>query len=763
MFQIDGSKMSLRIKLLDVILLMKIPVYLFGKTILIRSLIVMILLTVGNEGHSQDHTKIDSLKKLVSETKDSIQFEIYFDLLRRTLQVDKDEAFGYGEKALQNAIQRGDSLGMAKSYLALGTIKRSTSELRSAIKYLTNGLGITNRNNFIPQQTYILNTLALAYTDMANYDKALEYHFQSLAIREKAGNLEDIGVALNNIGVVYLSMKDYENGLIYFQRSRVAKDEGKVEYDYVIPLVNSGHCYNGLNRYTDAIKSFQEVFEICITKECSEYNIMVVHKALGEAFIGAGYLDKAHAELNTSLQMSKNLNEPKYERASLFHLARIHNIKKNYNEALKALDLSNQVAIAVKDLRTQTLQNYGLYSEIYRGLNDLARANEYQQKYIELNESIYHAELISNIARAQTNYEERENLKIIADKDQVLELQKQVIANQRAMNIFIGVITVLVFGLAFVLYQSNKFQRKSSRALEAANTTIHKQNVLVQGHNVKLERQVKERTKEINDTNESLTKVVEELDHFIYKTSHDIRGPLASLKGICNVALLDVRDKTALDYLAKLDDTADKLNSILTRLLIINRINHATLTSASIDIGAVVNDIIERERKKGVPEKMTITSDIQSDVELKSDQEILWIVLENLIDNAIKFHNESSRVVPFTKIRVEREKDNVIIRVTDNGIGIRDIDKEKIFQMFVRASQRSETGGIGLYMAKLATEKLAGNIDLVTTQEGYTEFLVKLPDDLQPILEQRKQAEAEAARLKLQQAELEKQKTLLQP
>jgi signal transduction histidine kinase len=71
-------------------------------------------------------------------------------------------------------------------------------------------------------------------------------------------------------------------------------------------------------------------------------------------------------------------------------------------------------------------------------------------------------------------------------------------------------------------------------------------------------------------------------------------------------------------------------------------------------------------------------------------------------------------------------------------VGIAQMDREKIFQMFVRASERSETGGIGLYLAKLATEKLGGDINLISTDEKYTEFIVRFPPDLGAIIERRK-------------------------
>ena len=92
---------------------------------------------------------------------------------------------------------------------------------------------------------------------------------------------------------------------------------------------------------------------------------------------------------------------------------------------------------------------------------------------------------------------------------------------------------------------------------------------------------------------------------------------------------------------------------------------------------------------------------IDDDAIIESDKELVRIVLENLIDNAIKFYNDSDRVNSFVKIHINSmPKGGVIVRVIDNGIGISESSPGKLFQMFSRASERSETGGIGLYITK---------------------------------------------------------------
>src|SRR5690606_9185733 len=141
--------------------------------------------------------------------------------------------------------------------------------------------------------------------------------------------------------------------------------------------------------------------------------------------------------------------------------------------------------------------------------------------------------------------------------------KEETIARQRALNISIAIIAILAGALIFVLYKSIKVKRKVNADLSDAKAIIEDQNRQLRSSNVILNKELQARNADLQKANDSLQRVNEELDNFIYKTSHDIRGPLASLKGMCNVALMDVKDPLALNYLEKLDLTADKLNTIL--------------------------------------------------------------------------------------------------------------------------------------------------------------------------------------------------------
>jgi signal transduction histidine kinase len=234
---------------------------------------------------------------------------------------------------------------------------------------------------------------------------------------------------------------------------------------------------------------------------------------------------------------------------------------------------------------------------------------------------------------------------------------------------------------------ANRRQKIHNAALNDAKRIITDQNERLLKSNEYLDNQVAVKTQDLFMTNEALIQVNNELDNFIYRTSHDIRGPLVTLKGVCNVALLDVKDELALDYLKKLDATSGKLNVILTRLLIVNKINLWQLEPSLIDCAGLITQIIETERINGVPDNMVIEYEIEPDIQLYSDRFLLMLVVENLIDNAIKFYNDSPRVTPFVKIKIFHEEGNKVkMSVIDNGIGVNPSDKDQIFHLFTRAS-----------------------------------------------------------------------------
>jgi signal transduction histidine kinase/tetratricopeptide (TPR) repeat protein len=692
-------------------------VYQFFLKFLKYRLCVHLLILCPAVTFAQANKKIDSLNALLPSRSGIARFDVLYDLVFEHLGKDEyTQTLPLIDEAQRIAYRLGDSLRIVKTYRVRGQVLRRLDKTSDAINEFLKGLPISRRNKFTAEYEFILNGLAIAYTFQANYDKALQYHFECLILREEKGNRANIAVTLNNIGFVYFNLKNYDKALEYYKRI-LDNYAGEINFKDRL-FITIGLCYNELNNFATAEKFIEDGFRYCAPK-CNDLTLMQGEYGLGVSLFSLGKPAEAEKHFRLSYELSVKQKDKRFQIENLLYQARASNMLKKPEVARKFL-IDAEFNASQTEYNELLLNIYKEYSQLYTQTKDYEKAAMYEGKYITLKDSIYSKDLIKNLATIQTNYEQRENIKTIADKDFALALKEETLKRQRAESAFIVVISALVFVLAVLMLQLFRLTRRA---------------------NTMLEDRVDKRTKELNDSNEALGKVNGELDNFIYKTSHDIRGPLASLKGICNVAIMDVQDESALDYLKKLDSTAEKLNRILTRLLIINQINHAVMAANVINFEEIIEDILFLERKKGIPKRLAISYEVERGFVLKSDKDMLRIVLENLIDNGIKFHNESERIQPFVKIYVYADDRTVNIKVTDNGVGINAETKEKIFQMFVRASERSETGGIGLYLARLATGRLEGRIEFRTTEEKYTEFAVKLPLELGPILDYRREQE----------------------
>lgn len=691
-----------------------------GRYVFILLLPALLAASTAQSQNERALQKVDSLKALINTSQGKDLFDVYFAIAYELFDIDNPQAVQYAEQSFAMSRQLGDSASITRAGRQYGQLLRRVDRLDEAIAVFNEVLGIAERNNVASETKRILNALALAYNSKALYDRALQLHFKSLEIREREGNKKEISTALNNIGLVYYKIGNFEQALDFFLQAIPPKLDSKTTDKLDLMYVNVALAYANLGNAEESIKYVNRAYETC-GKDCGPDVIVQGEFCLGLSYWNKHELMPAKEHFIRSYGLAKKMGLGDVITDNLLHIGTVYLENHEYDSATTYLFEAEKIA-SQSGYNQLLIYTYFRLSRLYQDKKDYENAASYQAKYIQLKDSIYSEELIKNLARAQTNYEERENIKTIAEKNQILSLTQQMVQRQREVYFFVGLVAVLSILGTFMFLRYSRALSRAKQELSVMNQT--------------LEKRVEDRTKQLQNVNN-------ELDNFIYKTSHDIRGPLASLKGIANVALLELKDEKAQDYLQKLDASADKLNSILTRLLIVNQINHAVLNPIKINFAELINEILVFERKKGIPPRMSITSEVDPDVLLITDRHVLRIILENLIDNAIKYHNSSERIEPFVKIKVSLSPTGVKISVIDNGIGIQERDPQKLFQMFVRASERSESGGIGLYLTKLASERLYARVDFSTTPEKYTQFTVTIPENLSVVLAQREKEEQE--------------------
>ena len=224
--------------------------------------------------------------------------------------------------------------------------------------------------------------------------------------------------------------------------------------------------------------------------------------------------------------------------------------------------------------------------------------------------------------------------------------------------------------------------------------------------NLMLEEKVLERTKELEDKNK-------QLDGLIYKASHDLKGPLKSIIGLTTVGKLDVKDTAAKEYFDHILASTKRLDNVLSDLLDITKINENKLKHECIDFKQIISEILlSFENLEGF-KAMKINIDMHQQKEFYGDERMIYSIVQNMIENAFKYRDQDKN--PSTlDITIHTDKQRTKLEFKDNGLGISDDLKDKVFDMFFKANELSSGTGLGLYLVKLSVQKMGGTLNLQT-------------------------------------------------
>jgi len=231
---------------------------------------------------------------------------------------------------------------------------------------------------------------------------------------------------------------------------------------------------------------------------------------------------------------------------------------------------------------------------------------------------------------------------------------------------------------------------------------------------------------DLKQRNIELQKANEELDKFVYSASHDLRAPLMSVLGIVNLALLEDDLQSQNEYLELIRKSVKKLDTFIINIIDYYKNSRGIPEVTSIDFEELITEV--RATIQYLPEygNLKITTDINQEGIFRSDIMKLRIVFNNLINNAVKFQ-DITKTDPFIHIKITASPSGATILVEDNGMGIREMDQDKIFKMFYRAGATNSGSGIGLYIVHEAVSKLEGAIKITSTYGEGSIFEITIP------------------------------------
>ncbi len=329
----------------------------------------------------------------------------------------------------------------------------------------------------------------------------------------------------------------------------------------------------------------------------------------------------------------------------------------------------------------------------------------------------------------------------------------------------VRLIAELLAGKLAQLILADKVARRNQQ-LGEANEELVTLNEQIRRLNLALEQQVERRTVQLRRANEELATI-------FYRTSHDFRRPLMTLLGLLNLAEMGTREMVdpathpaataeilrrgladSLDLFRQGKGVIGEMDAMLSKLSTLSVLETVTARREPVDLAAILAGL----RQKFGPEldrhRVEWHTHLDVTTPFRGNADTIGVILENLLENAIQFRSPR----PVFELRVYTQTGGtagrdgapagnddgpawwgpgganfpaggpwLVMELSDNGEGIHPAWQDKVFDLYVRASERSKGNGLGLYVVRKLVEQFNGTVTVRSEPNEGAVFTVKLP------------------------------------
>lgn len=536
-----------------------------------------------------------------------------------------------------------------------------------------------------------------------DYPKALENMFQAEKIALKIDNKELTSKILMNLGNIYYDNKDRDKAIDYFDRALKLAKEINDKDDIAGCLMNFGNVYSDNGEFKLANENFQKALKI--------YNEINLMQGIARALFNIGNVYFYQENYNMALDYyQQSLKVEREEDDKLDIIIALNAIGKVYmkmNRDNEALDFCTQSLDLAWETNSEDDISKACYSlsSIYKKRKDYKNALAYFTMASNIRESLFNDEKNKEFGKLEARHltEKQESEIALLKKDKSLK-EEQAAKDKLTKNITIAFI--LMFSLVVVsviLYTKNRKEHQINQKLIARN-------------------------KEIAAQAESLKILNEELDQFVYRSSHDLKAPLTSVLGLLTIIQMDHQDLNVVNYLDKIKLSIDKLMLVLQDLTNYSRNARMKIEIQPIDFQKLISNAFADLHYLDNLHRIKIETNLNTATPFHTDLVRLKILVTNIISNAIA-HHDIIKPSPYINIEVDVNNERAVIKVKDNGKGISEKFKDKIFDMFFKGSNDSQGSGLGLYIANGVIKKLNGTLEFESNEGLGTTFILTIPNN----------------------------------
>jgi signal transduction histidine kinase len=382
--------------------------------------------------------------------------------------------------------------------------------------------------------------------------------------------------------------------------------------------------------------------------------------------------------------------------------------KQNGQEKKKIDALFYQLASKISSVQQKIKKESDKKTESFKNkIEKIARMKAVVQANNHLLE-VKRRNLLLKSSEIETAYEE------ISERNKELLKQKEEIDAQTEM---------LRIANQDITEKNHELETRAESLLDQTDY-LHEANETISNMHDELAKQ----KDEILHKNEELQSLNDEKSNLIGIVAHDLKSPLNQIKGLVSlIKMTSNLDGEAANCLNMIESSAVRLNSMIGKILDIEAIEsrQLNLNIEEVDVSEIFQSLASRFRLDAAQKDIKIHTSTSNGITIPVDKNYLTQILENLLSNAIKFSPASKNVY----FNLHDKGDYVIGEVRDEGPGLTDDDKKKLFSKYQKLSAKptgtESSTGLGLSIVKKFTESMGGQIWCESEEGKGASFFVK--------------------------------------
>ena len=614
----------------------------------------------------------ERLSKFLNHTK-GIADVNYYKALIYSHNDDYYNAIDGYNKSRKYYKQLGDTLGIAKVNNSIGLIEIKRGNYSVGLENSLSAIQTFETRNLLDELSSAYNNLAEAYYNTHQVDKALEFNMKALNVREQLKDSAGIKTSTKNIAGLYSDRKEHRKAIEYYEKvlNLLNPEEDQALRGEVLPRIGSE--YLQFKDYDKAAEYLVEGLKFN-RRTNNDDGILRTLNAVGELNMQQKKLKLAEIQLNEAYSIASKIdNKPE--------------LLKNYR-LLKELDSING-----------RFQNAFFWQGKYYDLK--TELDQAKQPKIPIDTNIIKTEVVDPI--------EDEDFNSIAKQEEEQKIEEDV-KRLKAIT-YISIAAFLIIATILLLtYLKRKNTLKLNRELKEKNKQIQLQN-----------EAYSEQTKSLEDIN----KVKDRLFSIV---SHDLKDSISSIKAFIDLLKEDsISREEFYNLVPELSENADNASSLLYNLLNWSKSQMQNLKPKPelFNIQEVFQNKMSLVEQKVEQKRIVLIDESRRDF-IYADKSMIEIVIQNLITNAVKF----TRVGDVITVSNNDHDGKSLICVEDTGVGISRENVDKLFQngTFTTRGTNNEKGtGLGLSICKELVELNGGRIWVESTPNVGTKFYVELP------------------------------------